>query len=436
MRIGIVTWSARKVGGIETYLDRLLPALHNAGHQVALLSQVDSPAERKRICLPEGSPFYCVSTGDPGQALGQLRQWRPRLIYLQGLDDTALEAQLSTIAPVILFAHNYYGTCVDGSKLFSFPTARPCERTFGLGCLLNFYPRRCGGLNPITMARAYGEKATRLRILRDYRAILTASEHMRREYLRHGFAASAVHLVPLPVYSSHDNGGFGYESLDSPLAGRDDWHRETSAHAQGAKSNEDESNEDEWRLLFAGRMTRLKGGAVLLDAIPAVAAALGRPVRVTFAGEGPAREDWEAQGRVLEARHPNLRIEFVGWLDSDALDVLAKRIHLLVIPSLWPEPFGLVGPEFGLKGIPAAAFAVGGVPEWLTDGINGCLAPDDPPTAHGLAAAIIRCLHDSDEYARLRRGAVALAQRFGLARHLKTLMAIFDETTASASRDA
>ena len=424
MRIGIVTWNARRVGGTETYLDRVLPGLRNAGHQVALLSQVDSPAERTRICLPEGSPFYCVSTADPGQALDQLQHWRPHLIYLHGLDDPDLEARLSTIAPVVFFAHSYSGTCVDGSKLFSFPTAKPCERAFGLGCLLNFYPRRCGGLNPITMVRAYSETAARLRNLHGYRAILTASDHMRREYLKHGFAESAVHLVPLPVYSGRDNCGSGYASLHLPWSGRDDgWRLETSEHAQGAKSNEDE----DCRLLFAGRMTKLKGGAVLLDAIPAVAAALGRPVRVTFAGEGPAREDWAAQGRVLAARNPNLRIEFVGWLDADALDSLAKSIHLLVMPSLWPEPFGLVGPEFGLKGIPAAAFAVGGIPEWLTDGINGCLAPGDPPTAHGLAAAITRCLHDSNEYARLRRGAMALARRFSLARHLETLMSVFGE---------
>src|SRR6266852_4706538 len=167
--------------------------------------------------------------------------------------------------------------------------------------------------------------------------------HHGASILRNG-GATANH-----VRISGDSDCIGtYASLHSPLAGRDDgWRRETSTHTQGAKSNE-----DEWRLLFAGRMTRLKGGAVLLDAIPAVAAALGRPVRVTFAGEGPAREDWAAQGRVLAARNPNLRIEFVGWLDADALDALAKSIHLLVMPSLWPEPFGLVGPEFGLKGIP------------------------------------------------------------------------------------
>src|ERR1700730_18059259 len=315
MRIGVVTWNARKVGGTETYLDRVLPGLQNAGHQVALLSQVDSPADRTRICVPEGSPFYCVSTAGSGQALDQLHKWRPQLIYLQGLDDSDLEARLCTIAPVVFFAHNYYGTCVDGSKLFSFPTAKPCERAFGLGCLLNFYPRRCGGLNPITMARAYCEKAARLRILRGYRAILTASEHKRREYLKHGFAESAVHRVPLPVYSSQDDGVSGCVSSDSPLANKNDHRRDkVPDYAHGAKS------EDEWRLLFAGQMTRLKGGAVPLDAIPAVAAALGRPVQLIFAGEGPARAEWEARARVVEARNLNVRIEFAGWLKGGALD--------------------------------------------------------------------------------------------------------------------
>ena len=428
MRIGVVTWNARKVGGTETYLDRVLPGLHNAGHQVALLSQVDSPVDRTRICVPKGSPLYCVSTAGSGQALDQLHKWRPQLIYLQGLDDSDLEARLSTIAPVVFFAHNYYGTCVDGSKLFSFPTAKPCERAFGLGCLLNFYPRRCGGLNPITMARAYCEKAARLRILRGYRAILTASEHMRREYLKHGFAESAVHRVPLPVYSSQDDGVSGYVSSDSPLANKNDHGRdEVPDYSHGAKP------EDEWRLLFAGQMTRLKGGGVLLDAIPAVAAALGRPVQLIFAGEGPARAEWEARARVLEARNLNVRIEFAGWLDGGALDALANDVHLLVMPSLWPEPFGLVGPELGLKGIPAAAFAVGGIPEWLKDGINGYLASADPPAAHGLAEAIVRCLRDAREYTSLRKGATQQARRFGLAGHISCLTEIFDSAAAKVA---
>ena len=429
MRIGVVTWSARKIGGTETYLDRILPGLHNAGHQVALLVQVDWPMDRARILMSEASPIYCVSSAGAENALDQLRQWCPQLIYLHGLDDSDLEARVATIAPVVFFAHNYYATCVDGSKLFSFPSAKPCERAFGLGCLLNFYPRRCGGLNPLTMARAYSDKAARLRILREYRAILTASEHMRREYLKHGFAERMVHIVPYPVCSSRDHGRSGYVSSDSPPADKNDHGRdEIPGHVHGTKPDG-----GEWRLLFAGRMTRLKGGSLLLDAIPAVAAALGRAVQLIFAGEGPARAEWEALARVLEARNPNVRIEFAGWLDGGALDALANGVHLLVMPSLWPEPFGLVGPELGLKGIPAAAFAVGGIPEWLKDGINGYLAPADPPTAHGLADAIVRCLRDAREYTRLRKGATEQASRFGLAGHISRLTEIFESVAAKVA---
>jgi glycosyltransferase involved in cell wall biosynthesis len=81
-----------------------------------------------------------------------------------------------------------------------------------------------------------------------------------------------------------------------------------------------------------------------------------------------------------------------------------------VVPSVWPEPFGLVGPEAAAYGVPAAAYAVGGIPDWLQDGVNGHLAPGNPPMAAGLADAIVNCLGDPAHYEQLRRGALAAAQ--------------------------
>ena len=46
---------------------------------------------------------------------------------------------------------------------------------------------------------------------------------------------------------------------------------------------------------------------------------------------------------------------------------------LVAVPSLWPEPFGLVGLDAAALGRPAIAFDVGGIGEWLTDGVNGKL---------------------------------------------------------------
>jgi glycosyltransferase involved in cell wall biosynthesis len=133
---------------------------------------------------------------------------------------------------------------------------------------------------------------------------------------------------------------------------------------------------------------------------------------------------WEQEARRARAENPNLNIEFTGWLDSSQLDQLMLYSGLLVVPSTWPEPFGLVGVEAGLRGLPAAAFAVGGIPEWLSDGVNGRLAPGDPPNAAGLARAIVECVRDPAEHMRLRRGALEMASSFGLNAHLNALLAI------------
>jgi glycosyltransferase involved in cell wall biosynthesis len=80
--------------------------------------------------------------------------------------------------------------------------------------------------------------------------------------------------------------------------------------------------------------------------------------------------------------------------------------------------------------VPAAAFAVGGIPEWLADGVNGRLAPAGPPRAAGLATAIAACLRDPAEHARLRAGARAAAARLGFAEHATRLERIFREIIA------
>jgi glycosyltransferase involved in cell wall biosynthesis len=125
-----------------------------------------------------------------------------------------------------------------------------------------------------------------------------------------------------------------------------------------------------------------------------------------------------------------VRVEFAGWVSRARLDELYAESDLLVFPSLWPEPFGLAGPEAGLRGVPVAAFDVGGVSEWLVEGVNGHLAPGDPPTADGLARAVVQCLRDPAAHERLRRGAFETAQRFGLQNHLHALLDLFEHAAA------
>ena len=85
-----------------------------------------------------------------------------------------------------------------------------------------------------------------------------------------------------------------------------------------------------------------------------------------------------------------------------------------------------------MSGLPAVAFDVGGISEWLHDGVNGFLASGNPPTAAGLATAIAKCLSDPFRYQQLRRGARAEAMKFSIERHIQGLLEVFEKVTAEA----
>lgn len=406
MRIAVLNRSSRIAGGIETYLDLVIPALARRGHEIGLWHETDGPADRATITLPATSPSWCVAVGGRRGTAQAVQRWEPDVVYVHAVDDPELEREAVTgaVAPAALFAHQYHGTCVSGTKTFKAPHARPCSRRFGWPCLLHYYPHRCGGLSPATMAREYRRQAHRFRLLPHYGAVITHSEHMRREYAKHGIPSNRLHKIPFPVRP--------------PLA---QWDA-----GDGRGRGLPASGNDPYRLAFLGRMERLKGGHLFLAALPQVTERLGHPVHAVLAGDGRERRAWETLGARVQRGTPHVTVEFTGWLDGDQTDALLASIHLLVVPSVWPEPLGMVGPEAGRRGVPAAAFAVGGITEWLADGVNGALAPGDRPATEGLAGAIVRCLESPAHYRALSTGACRSAARFNGEDHLAALLAVFD----------
>ena len=402
MRIAVVTWSSRKVGGIETYLDRVICWLGERGHDVALWHEMHRPEDRDPIAIPSGTSPICVEEIGIDSAIAKLRDWEPDVIYAHGLLDPQFEARLPTIAPVYFFAHQYHGTCVGGSKTWKSPRAVPCRRAIGWQCLLHYYPHRCGGWHPATMVREYGRQKQRLDTLRSCRGILTHTEHMRGEYLKHGFPRERVHKIPFPVTIA---GGV------QPVATKAKLTSESPA-----------------TLLFLGRMDRLKGGTYLIRAAAAASAQIQRPLDVTVAGDGPERAEWQRLAKHTAEMHDGLRISFPGWVGESERNNLFANADLLVVPSLWPEPFGMVGIEAGHFGTPSAAYAVGGIPEWLVEGRNGHLAPGDPPTKQGLAEAIRKCLADPIHYRELSEGAASLSQEYTAEEHLDALLELFSQS--------
>jgi glycosyltransferase involved in cell wall biosynthesis len=406
MRIAILNWSNRRIGGTGTYLSAVMPYLQRAGHDVALWHEVNTPADYDMIPLPPAAPVWSMADLGLDAALAGLSEWRPHLLYSHGMLDPQVERRTLDIAPAVFFAHNYYGTCISGAKTFKNPVVTPCDRRFGWQCLAQYYPRRCGGWNPVTMVRLFRQQRDRLELLSRYGAIVTHSEHMQNEYVNHGLTASRVFNVK---YGS-------------------DIERE-APRVLAQPTPVDDSKP--WRLLFVGRMDELKGGRELLQSLPRVVETLGRPLHLRFAGDGPQRAAWESLASQLH-HDARLRVDFTGWVGRSEIDALFADSDLLVLPSLWPEPLALVGLEAARHRLPVAAFDVGGIGEWLTPGRNGHLAPGNPPTVQGLSAAIVDCLRDPRTHARLREGAGHLSADFSFDRHVDLLLRAFNDVAGAA----
>jgi len=394
MRIAAATWNCKLIAGTETYLREVLPRLHSVGHELALVCETASPVDRASIVTNAEVPTWCVDDLGLEEVLKRLKSWRPDVLFVNCPSQPTLEETLLDSAPAVLLAHNYHGTCISGFKATRWPAAEPCSRKFGAACLLQYFPRRCGGLNPLTMWRLYQNQSARLTLLPRYRLVLTLSEHMRQEYVKHGLPPERVRKLP-PL---------GFAELPRP----GDPERKRAAGAP-------------WRLLYLGRIEFLKGVHLLIEALPEAAKGLNRPLELDLAGEGPEREALERRSAQLMAEVPQVQVRFHGWIGRERRERLLSEVDLLVVPSIWPEPFGLVGLEAARHGVPAVAFDVGGIRDWLHDGVTGVLADARPPRSSSLARAMIQCLGEPQRYARMRCKSLEIAAQASLTTHVKEL---------------
>jgi glycosyltransferase involved in cell wall biosynthesis len=384
MRILLANDGIGDPGGVQSYLAALIPALAARGHQVALL-HVSPLRPGARSPAPAGAPHFCVDElGADGAVFGAM-QWEPELCFTHNMGRLEVEERLLAALPVVRMMHGYNGTCVSGEKSHNFPRATPCGRRLGPGCLALYFPRRCGSLSPARMMREWEFARRQERLLGRYAAVVTPSEHMRAEFLRHGVAAARAFAIPLFP------------------AGVDGAAEVAEAPAR-------------FRVLFMGRMTARKGGGLLLRALAEASRTVGASIPATFLGEGPRRPEWERLARGL-----GVDATFTGWLEDEAKAEALRSASVLAVPSVWPEPFGLIGPEAGAFGIPALAFDVGGVRDWLTDGGNGWLVRADPPRARDFAEGIVRAFRAGPALAGFRARAREAALRLSLARHLDAL---------------
>ncbi|NWG21627.1 MAG: glycosyltransferase [Chloroflexi bacterium] len=158
---------------------------------------------------------------------------------------------------------------------------------------------------------------------------------------------------------------------------------------------------DDARLIIAmGRMVHKKGFTYLIDALPRIRATHPR-AQLVLAGYGDLLEDLKQRAVRMGVADAVL---FPGQLPRDRAARYVAAADVYVVPSVRDDAGNIDGlPNTLLEGMGAArpivATHTAGIPDVITDGVHGLLAPERDAAA--LAAAIGRLLSDGDLAARL-----------------------------------
>jgi glycosyltransferase involved in cell wall biosynthesis len=177
---------------------------------------------------------------------------------------------------------------------------------------------------------------------------------------------------------------------------------------RGAFGPAAEESEWGWRLLYIGRFDALKGVDTLLRALPH----LPKEASLECYGRGAGKER-ERLTELARSLGVGDRVTFDS-LERHELATRYRAADVVVFPSEWHEPFGLVPLEAMACGTPVVATGVGGSGEFLRDGLNCVLFPSGDPAA--LANAVDRVHRDPELRRRVRAGGLETATELGVDR--------------------
>lgn len=371
MRIALVSGEDPGWGGIGTYTGILARALATAGHDVHLVLrgwEPEAPHEG------DGIVTHRVLVPDPA--------WRRGTV-------TAVE-RLYTTREAVLFAIRV-ARCLAAIA----PDVIEVPEFGAPGLVAALRGRR--GHGPPVVARLHGptflttELAGGARTL-DTRAlglleagaahaatVVTAPSHAiaRLVTARWRLRSRGIVVVPNPI----DADRFAPDPDDAPPDQRHGSDRTAPT------------------VLVVGRLERAKGQDRVLDALPAILAAVP-DARVRLIGDDGGLA--EAITRRATASGVADRVELTGAISHAELPAAYQAATVCAIPSRF-ETFGYTCVEAMACGRPVVAARVGGLAEIVTDGVTGRLVDPDRPEA--LAGAIVALLRDA--VARARIGAAA-----------------------------
>jgi glycosyltransferase involved in cell wall biosynthesis len=316
--------------------------------------------------------------------IGEAMSFGPELVHLHQVELPDVARAVRVKAPLVVSAHNYAACSAGG---YYFRPGQECTRAHGPGCIANMLARGCLHTHsPKSLPKRFRGASRRVEALEHADLVVSYSSAVDRHLAANELPRRKI--VP-------------YSTTIPPMPG--------TADAAGR------------RVVFAGRVVREKGVDILIRAAREVDG------EFVICGEGRLLEPMRRLARRCGVER---RVSFTGWLGPERLAEEFANASVVVVPSLWPEPFGLVGIEALAAGRPVIASATGGVADWLDDNVSGrCVKPGD---VGELVQALNQLLGDPDMQRMMgMAGREAVRRRFSAERHLAAITDAYREACAA-----
>lgn len=174
-------------------------------------------------------------------------------------------------------------------------------------------------------------------------------------------------------------------------------------------------------IAYVGRLEKFKGVDILLSAMTEILKNIPN-ARLIIVGDGSYRDELV---KIAHSLNIGNQVEFRGHIARSEVKKVYEESAIILMPSIWPEAFGKVGIEAMSVGRPVIASDVGGINEWLIDGVTGYLVP--PRDANAIAEKVKIILSNQELLQKMSKNAHDHATNFSIERHVERTIKLYEE---------
>lgn len=393
------------LGGAEKYLLSICKTQEEMGNEVIIISS----SEKEHISINGRKEYFVTPSG--GFRSG-FRMWNiyrdivkrenPDIIHLHNTHNANyfvspfILKRLSSLKPTVKFVHDARFFCPNfGKKIIPYNN-EICNYPVGLKCLSKKGCRmfHLNGKGDFYNLHRYFLINYELRVSKTFNRIIVGSRYMYNELVKNGFEENKIKKIPCFTDKS-----FG-------------------AGENGAEKN--------LILCVGGMSSEIKGVSHFIEVLNILR---DKQWHAEIVGDGSYIKEMKKKVNKIGLEK---RIQFVGMLSNEEINKYYQRCSMVVMPSMVPESFGLVGIEAMAFSKPVVAFDSGGIREWLINGETGFFV--ERGNVREMAKRVSLILDDDSTAVKMgKNGKIQVEKYYRKDLHLKELLNVYEEAIRSGA---